>query len=49
MENEPGSMLPNTGGAGTGALYGAGAGLILLALLGLILLNKKRGEGAGIR
>ena len=47
--NTPGVSLPATGGSGTTVFTIAGAGLILLALLGLILLNKKRGEGAGIR
>jgi LPXTG-motif cell wall-anchored protein len=48
VENEPGVVLPSTGGMGTGAVYGAGAAVILLALLGLVLMNRKRSRGTGI-
>lgn len=49
VENEPGAVLPSTGGMGTGVIYGAGAALLLLAVLGLILLKRKRTDGEGIR
>ena len=49
VENEPGVVLPSTGGVGTGVIYGAGVALLLLAVLGLILLNRKRTDGEGIR